>query len=174
MEPMVEYLANEYRSRIKELYLHSGADSTALFEAILSLKTEIGLDQALAILEGCVVEKRLAWLAARLADLERTGNPLRDGYHAFYESYLGVSIPKDGGIVEQNETRLVMRWWNPCPTLAACQKLGLDTRTVCWQAYHRPVQEFLQRLDPRLRFDRNYAALRPYEPYCEEMIILSE
>jgi propanediol dehydratase small subunit len=35
------------------------------------------------------------------------------------------------------------------------------------------VQEFLQRIDPRLRFDRNYTALRPYRDYCEELITLA-
>jgi hypothetical protein len=161
-----------YHSLIKNLYLHSGADSTALFETILSLEKAIGLEKALAILEGCCIEKRLAWLEKNLAGLQRTGDPLRDGCHAFYESYLGVSIPGDGEIVEQSGTRLVLRWWNPCPTLEACRKVGLDTRLVCRQAYHRPVQEFLQQVDPRLRFDRNYAALRPYQTYCEELITL--
>lgn len=98
--------------------------------------------------------------------MSRAGDPLLDGYHIFYETYLGLSVPADGEIIEQNERRMVMRWWNACPTLAACQKLGLDTRQVCRRAYHRPVQAFLRRIDPRLRFDRNYEALRPYQPYC--------
>lgn len=155
-------------------YTHSSGDSTALFQTILSLSREIGLDQALAILERCVIEKRLAWLDANLDRLTRTGNPILDGYHSFYETYLGVSVPADGEILVQDQGRLVMRWWNACPTLAACQKLGLDTRQVCRQAYHQPVQAFLRRIDPRLRFDRNYAALRPYYPYCEEIITSAE
>ena len=140
----------------------------------MSLANEIGLDKALAYLEGCVIEKRLGWLGANLERLNRTGNPVLDGYRLFYETYLGVSVPGDGEIVEQHARRLVMRWWNPCPTLAACQKLGLDTREVCRKAYHQPVQAFLLRIDPRLRFDRNYAALRPHQPYCEEIITLVE
>jgi hypothetical protein len=36
------------------------------------------------------------------------------------------------------------------------------------------VQEVLQKLDPRLRFTRNYAAIRPYAPYCEEIIYLED
>jgi len=162
-----------YHSLIKGQYLHSGGDSTALFQTILSLPHEIGLDKALAYLEQCVLEKRLAWLDVNLERLARTGNPVWDGYRMFYETYLGVSIPFAGEMVEQDERRMVMRWWNPCPTLAACQKLGLDTRQVCRKAYHQPVQAFLWRIDPRLRFDRNYAELRPYRPYCEEMITLA-
>jgi hypothetical protein len=163
-----------YHSLIKYKYSNSSGDSTPLFQTILSLSKEIGLDKALAYLERCVIEKRLVWLGANLEKLTRTGNSVLDGYHIFYETYLGISAPVDGEIIEQNERRLVMRWWNPCPTLTACQKLGLDTREVCRKAYHQPVQEFLMRIDPRLRFDRNYAALRPYQPYCEEIITLVE
>ncbi len=161
-----------YHSLIKSQYLNSGGDSTLLFQTILSLAGEIGLDKAFAYLEECVIEKRLAWLDINLARLDRSCNPVLDAYHIFYETYLGVSVPVDGEIIAQDERRMVMRWWNPCPTLAACQKLGLDTRQVCKQVYHQPVQEVLGRIDPRLRFERNYAALRPYYPYCEEIIKL--
>jgi hypothetical protein len=68
-------------------------------------------------------------------------------------------------VVEATHSRLVTRWWNECPTLAACQKLGLDTREVCRKAYHRPVQVFLAKIDPRLRFDRNYALVQKQLPY---------
>jgi hypothetical protein len=163
-----------YLNFIKYQYLNSGGDSTPLFRTILSLSREIGLDKALAYLEECVIEKRLAWLDANLEKLARTDNLVLDGYRMFYDTYLGISVPVDGEIIEQNERRLVMRWWNPCPTLAACQQLGLDTREICRKAYQQPVQAFLMRIDPRLRFDRNYAALRPYQPYCEEIIMLEE
>jgi hypothetical protein len=95
------------------------------------------------------------------------------GYQWFYEKYLHVSIPGDGELVEHTRGRMVMRWWNACPTLDACVKLGLDTRVVCRYAYHQPVQVFLNAIDPNLRFERNYTCLRPYAPYCEEIIQLA-
>ena len=52
----------------------------------------------------------------------------------------------------------------------ACQQLGLDTREVCNRGYHKSVQIFLSRIDPRLRFERNYETLRPHSPYCEEIL----
>ena len=88
------------------------------------------------------------------------------------EDYLGLSVPQGGEIVAWTRREIVMRWWNPCPTLEACVQLGLDTRVICRQVYHQPVQEMLSRLDPRLRFERNYQALRPHVPYCEERIVL--
>jgi tRNA(adenine34) deaminase len=69
---------------------------------------------------------------------------------------------------------MVIRWWNHCPTLEACRKLGLDTRQICRKVYQQPVQVFLAKLDSGLRFGRNYEALRPYTPYCEEIISLEK
>jgi hypothetical protein len=159
---------------IKQQYLSSAVESTALFQTLLSVANEIGMDQALTYLERCVTEKRLAWLNAHLENLDKTDNPVLDGYKLFYEKYLGVSVPQDGEIVERTNEKIVMRWWNHCPTLEACQKSGLDTREICKKVYHLPVQEFLSRINPRLRFDRNYEAIRPYRAYCEEIISLEE
>jgi len=165
---------DEHYSLINRHYLNFQGDSTELFQAILSVADEIGMDQALACLEQCVIAKRMAWLDNNLDKLEKTDDPVFDAYHLFYEIYLGVSRPADGEIIERTEHKLVTRWWNHCPTLEACVKLGLDTREVCRKVYHRPVQEFMSRIDPKLRFERNYASLRPYSPYCEEIIIMDD
>ncbi len=160
---------------IKQEYENTrSGDSTQLLRTVLSVADDIGLEGALAYLEGCVVEKRLAWLDRNLERLSLADAPVADGYRLFYEIYLGLSLPEDGEIVEQTEKRMVTRWWNHCPTLEACKALGLDTREICKKAYHRPVQEFLSRVHPKLRFERNYEALRPYTPYCEEIIALKE
>jgi hypothetical protein len=161
-------------ARIRRAYRQHGRDATPMFRILLAVADETGLDAALSCLERCVAEKRNTWLDEHLAHLERTGDPLRDGYHLFYEVYLGLSVPADGAIIEWDERRMVTRWWNRCPTLEACQALGLDTRTICRLAYHGPAQAFLSRIDPRLRFDRNYGALRPHAPYCEEILSLVE
>jgi len=160
--------------RIKTQYENARGDSTELFREILRVSNEIGLDEALSILERCVIEKRLAWARAHLGEMERAGNAVLDGYRWFYEKYLGVSVPDDGEIVELSEKKIVSRWWNPCPTLEACKKFGLDTRIVCKKAYHGPVQAFLKQLHPGLRFERNYNCLRPHTAYCEEVIFLEK
>jgi hypothetical protein len=164
----------DYYQRIKVQYKNLRGDSTELFNEILLASSEIGIDKALAYLEQCVIEKRSAWLEANFNEAPEENDPVTAGYKWFYEKYLGASVPKDGEIVERTEKRLVMRWWNPCPTLEACKKLGLDTREVCKKAYQRPVQEFLERIHPKLRFDRNYERIRPYAAYCEEIILLEE
>jgi len=163
-----------FPQRIKFYYENSRGDSTELFREILRVSDKIGLNEALSILERCVIEKRLAWANAHLPEAEKAGNPVLDGYRWFYEKYLGIFIPEDGEIVELSEKRIVSRWWNPCPTLEACNRFGLDTKEVCKKVYHRPVQEFLKRLHPGLRFDRNYNCLRPHTAFCEEIIFLNE
>lgn len=113
------------------------------------------------------MEKRSAWLDKHLGELESTGDPVMDGYRFFYEVYLDISIPDDGEVISRTNNELVLRWWNPCPTLDACRESGLDTRQVCRQAYHRPVQLFLSRVHPKLRFERNYQAIM-----CSNELIL--
>jgi hypothetical protein len=165
-----ENMEPDYAQLIKSKYESSRGDSGELFKAIQAAAADIGMDAALEILQSCVIEKRLAWVARVRAQLETSGDALQDGYHAFYERYLNVAAPQDGEIVERSERRIVMRWWNPCPTLEACKALGLDTRQVCAKAYEAPVQAMLSAIDPRLRFRRNYDAIRPYARYCEEII----
>ncbi len=160
--------------RIKQHYLSLQGDSTELFAEILKASEEIGFDEALAYLGQCAIEKRSAWLKTNLTESINQNDLLLEGYKWFYEKYLRVSVPNDGEIVERTQKRIVMRWRNPCPTLEACRKLGLDTREVCKKAYHRPVQEFLEQIHPKLRFDRNYESLRPYADYCEEIIALED
>ena len=160
--------------RIKQQYKNLQGDSTELFNEIVLASNEIGMDEALAYLGECAIEKRAAWLKANLAGIRQEDDPVMAGYKWFYENYLRVSVPEDGEIVEHTERRLVMRWWNPCPTLEACKKLGLDTREVCKKAYEKPVQEFLKQIHPKLRFERNYENIRPHAAYCEEIIVLED
>jgi tRNA(adenine34) deaminase len=162
----------QYYPLVKKQYENSGGNSIQLFETILTIAKEYDLDEVLECLQQCVIEKRLAWWDRTGVTFTKSDNPLMDGFKLFYESYLGLSIPSDGGIVEASSTRLVSRWWNACPTLQACQELGLDTRVICRKVYQKPVEVLLSKIDPRLRFTRNYSSLRPCCPYCEEIISL--
>lgn len=138
------------------------------------MSREIGLDSALELLEQCVFLKRRLWLKENFTGTTGGKDPVTEGYHWFYEKYLHVSLPQDGELVLSTPERLVARWRNPCPTLEACQKLGLDTRVVCFKAYHRPVQDFLSTIHTGLRFERNYDCIRPKADFCEEIILLDK
>lgn len=167
-------MKDKYYQVILEKYQNKKRDFNGLFQAVLSIGDEVGLEKALGYLERCVIEKRLGWLDERLDKMERKGDVAGDGYRIFYEEYLGISPPKDGEVVDKTDKKMVMRWWNYCPVLEGCKKFGLDTRVVCKKVYHKPVQIFLSRINPRLKFDRNYDSIRPYTPYCEEIITLEE
>lgn len=167
-------MKNKHYQLIKEKYEKRGKDFTELFQTILSVADGIGLDKALKYLEKCVIEKRLAWINQNLKNIKKTGSPISDAYRIFFEVYLGLSVPKDGKIVEKTDKRIVMRWQNFCPVLEVCKKLGLDTRVICKKAYHQPVQAFLSKIHPKLKFKRNYQCIRPHATYCEEIIELEE
>jgi len=165
---------DKYYQIIKQEYKNKGNDFTELFKSVLLVGNKIGLDKALEHLEKCVTEKWLSWLDKNLKTLNKKEDIIEDAYRIFYKGYLGISAPKDGEIIEKTDKKLVTRWRNHCPILEACEKLGLDTREVCKKAYHKPAQVFLSKIDPRLKFNRNYNHIRPHAPYCEEIIILEK
>lgn len=144
---------------------------TRLFAYIQRASSIMGRDRAWRILEDLVKEKRMAWMDRRRIFCKRGENPVDRAFELFYKNYLRLSL-RDVEIVEKSDKRIVMRWRNPCPTLEACKALGLDTRYVCKMVYENPTQGFIKRVDDRLRFSRNYDAIRPYATYCEETIEL--
>ena len=160
------------RQRIKTAYDQSRTSAIDLFQTLLDVSKDTGWDQTLAILEQFVIERRLSWWDRYQPAFIPSGDACRDAFHVFYETYLGASIPRDGEIVAATDREWVTRWWNPCPTLDACQHFGLDTCEVCRKVYEKPVQALFSRIHPDLRFRRNYSALRPHTPYCEEIIEL--
>lgn len=167
-------MTHTIRQRIQTAYDQSKLSAIGLFQSLIDISSTEGWDPTLAILEGLVIERRLGWWDRFKPGFISSGNLIRDAYHVFYETYLGLSLPRDGEIVTATEQRWVMRWWNTCPTLEACQQFELNTCEICKKVYERPVQALFTCIDPRLRFGRNYSALRPQAPYCEEIIDLED
>jgi hypothetical protein len=122
-------------------------------------------------IEAEVTQKRLAWLAQN-HPIQNGQGPLspRQAYQLLFFDYMGLSAD-DLPVVQETESQITWLSKNPCPTLAACQRLGLDTRTVCRLAYEASTQAFLSYLDPQLRFVRSYDEIRPYAPHCRESIL---
>ena len=118
-----------------------------------------------------IKRKRLQWFKQQ--KLKRNSGNILDQAYQLFLNKLGIEADQ-APIVDRQKNRLVIHSKNFCPTLEACQILGLDTRYICKQFTEAPTQALLQQLDPRLRFRRNYNALRPYTPYCEEIILLDE
>ena len=119
-----------------------------------------------------LLRKRLAWWEANGQDLALGGPLPRQAYTLLLLIYMGLD-PREVPVVYEDERTIIWRSTNFCPTLEACRRLGLDTRIVCRAATEGSVQALIARLDPRLRFSRNYATgIRPYADYCEEKIEL--
>ena len=118
-------------------------------------------------------ERRLAWFREHRQELNPPGaDPLESAYRVFLEK-LGLT-PDDAPIIRREATRLVIHSRNFCPTLEACQILGLDTRHICARLTEEPTDALLKQIDPRLSFTRNYDGIRPHTDYCEEIIQLEE
>ncbi|RLF97358.1 nucleoside deaminase, partial [Thermococci archaeon] len=47
-------------------------------------------------------------------------------------------------------------------------------RKVCKKGWEKSVQLLIEKINPKLRFTRNYNKIRPYTEYCEEIIELTE
>lgn len=116
--------------------------------------------------------KRLNWVKENqdiLKSLE--GSDVKKAYTLIIIKYLKLK-PEEVPIVYEDNKKIVLHSYNFCPVLKACEKLGLDTRKVCKEAYEASVQEMISLINPKLRFSRNYDKIRPYSQYCEESIEL--
>ncbi len=115
-------------------------------------------------------KKRQAWWEAKGGSMALNGTLPRQAYTMLLLIYMGLD-PVDVPVVCEDERKITWRSFNFCPMLEACRRLGLDTRLVCRQGTEASVQNLVARLDPRLRFSRNYRdGMRPYAAYCEESI----
>jgi hypothetical protein len=119
-------------------------------------------------------QKRQAWWDANKHGLHLDGSLPRQAHALLLLIYLNIDA-RDVPVIYEDERTIVWRSSNFCPLLEACQRLGLDTRTVCREGAEQSVQNLLTRLDARLRFGRNYATgMRPYAAYCEESITVMD
>jgi len=116
--------------------------------------------------EAC--SKRLSWYRRNAKRLRLAGTDVRRAYSLLLIQYLGLD-PRDVPVIYEDEKRIVWRSYNFCPLLEACNRLGLDTKMVC-RSQEAAAQTLVSKVNPNLRFTRNYDSLRPRSPYCEEMI----
>jgi tRNA(Arg) A34 adenosine deaminase TadA len=125
----------------------------------------------LAQLAADLTKRRVDWFYRQKIN-QVSDNCLDPAYRLFLEK-LGIRA-EEAPIVERRKDRLVIHSKNFCPTLEACKILDLDTRVICKMLSERPTQALLARLNPKLRFKRNYNSIRPFTPYCEEMIVVDD
>jgi tRNA(Arg) A34 adenosine deaminase TadA len=122
-------------------------------------------------MERQVAEKRIRWFKQNHLDTDRHALPTpREAYELLFFDYMG--LPREElPVISETETEIVWLSRNRCPTLEACQALGLDTRKVCRGVYEKSTQALVSQLDPQLRFLRSYEEIRPHADHCREMIV---
>jgi tRNA(Arg) A34 adenosine deaminase TadA len=130
-------------------------------------------ESALCEMAVMLTQKRFAWFETHGHLIEYSSG---DILHVAYEALLtklGIA-PEEAPVMEHKKGQLTFGSRNFCPTLEACKILGLDTRFVCRHLTEKPTEALLQRIDPRLRFSRDYQTLRPYGASCVETISIEE
>ena len=128
-------------------------------------------EAALDALNEDSIQRRTEWYVENRESFDFLfGDSLETGYRLLLARF-GIT-PTEAPVVERTEKRIVFHSQNFCPTLEACRRLGLDTRLVCKHLNEQATDTLVKLIDPRLTFSRNYELLRPYAPYCEEMITL--
>ena len=119
-----------------------------------------------------LTQKRIAWFEKNkesiLAELQGT-----EAEKAYQLILMKLELSeKEAPIVEKSQGRIIFHSINPCPALQACVILGLDTRDVCALHTEKATEQLIRRINPNLRFTRNYEKVRPFTAYCEEIITL--
>ena len=117
--------------------------------------------------------KRLQWFSENRPSLNSRGEDVIGCAYQVFLHKLGITT-KEAPVTYHDHRSLVLHSKNFCPTLEACKILDLDTRFVCRHLSEKPTTDLLRQIHPKLRFTRNYDMLRPYSPYCEEMILLDD
>jgi len=124
-------------------------------------------------IEEDLLNKRMQWFENNKTIIRKLkGNDLEKAYHLILMK-IGIKN-SEAPIVKKSENKIIFHSKNYCPSLETCIILDLDTREVCKEIYERPTEDLIRRLNPKLRFTRNYECIRPYSDYCEEIIILEK
>jgi hypothetical protein len=118
-----------------------------------------------------LLQKRLGWYEQNKDRLDLKGSDVRKAYALVLFEYMHID-PKEVPVTYEDERKITWVSHNFCPILEACNRLGLDTRKVCKVGWEESVQALIEKINPKLRFSRNYNALRPHGDYCEETIML--
>ncbi|HET6438596.1 MAG TPA: nucleoside deaminase [Anaeromyxobacter sp.] len=126
--------------------------------------------QSLSEIEAETTARRLAWLEGQRDRLLAAPLSPRRAFELLFLEYMGLASA-DLPVLSESDAEITWSSKNPCVTLEACRRAGLDTRVVCKGAYQRSTQAFLSFFDPCLRFLRDYREMRPHAVGCRERIV---
>lgn len=122
-------------------------------------------------LEKEAAQERISWVHQR--GIKKFGlkkSKVREAFELFFFDFLGLE-EEDVPVSKETDKEIVFASQNRCDTLAACERIGFDTREVCRAVYEKSTQAFLSQIDPEIRFYRSYEKIRPYHTHCEERLV---
>lgn len=114
-------------------------------------------------------KKRKDWFEKNKGNLLNNDKDLLENAYEIFLKKLSIN-KNEAPVVEKQKNKIVIHSKNFCPTLEACKILGLDTRKICKKINEEATDKLLKKINPNLKFSRNYNKLRPYSEYCEEEI----
>jgi hypothetical protein len=120
-------------------------------------------------IERAITEKRTAWYEANRHQLPYETDPSLDkltkALHLLFGSYMHADNVSYQSWVD--DTQPIFTMWVEskgfCPYLEAFKRLGINARDSAWlcqNVLERPCQSLVERLDPRIRFSRDYRHIR--------------
>jgi ferredoxin len=118
-------------------------------------------------------ERYISWYEKNKNSLTLQGTDVREAYTLYITEYMGLT-PREAPIVYEDEKKIIFRVDIECSILEACRRAGFDTREVCEKGLEKCVQMLIEKINPELRFSRNYERIKPHAEYCEEIIELIE
>jgi tRNA(adenine34) deaminase len=124
-------------------------------------------------IEKYLLDRRIKWFEKNRSLIsELQGNDIEKAYRLLLMK-IGIR-EEDAPVILNTYNKIVFHSRNFCPSLEACKILGLDTRVICKAVFEKPTDALVKKINPKLRFDRNYNNIRPYTSYCEEIILLEQ
>ena len=99
-------------------------------------------------------------------------SPEEKAYRIIFLEHMKIN-PEHSKMVRVSPKKIRMDSYNFCPYLEACERLGLETKSVCKKIGEPSIQRLCEMIHPKLRFSRNYSNIRPgNDAFCEEYIEL--
>ncbi len=123
-------------------------------------------------LAGLIAKRRVQWLEENLGLLlAKYGHlpPEEQAFNIIFLEHLRIN-PEHLKMTRICPNKIRIDSYNPCPYLEACQQLGLETKFVCKHIGEPAFRKMVKRINPNLRFTRNYRKIRPGNAFCEEYI----
>ena len=138
-------------------------------EQLRKVKEGILSSQELANL---ITQRRMAWIDKNLSEMLVKYNglsPEEKAHRIVFLEHMGIN-PAHSEIERISPNKIRIKSHNFCPYLEACKQLGLETESVCREIGEPSLQEMLKRINPNLKFSRNYKNIRPRSHFCEEFV----